>query len=431
MTNIKISELITMSLVNNTDFFPIVDSGSLTTERVSISTLNNWFTTSGSCLSASYASYAPTGSQFWSANGSNISNTNVGYVGINNTKPQYQLDILGDIRGTKLHTQHLTHRRGGIIQDKGVTEILTDSLLNPYAVSGSFIIFSDVTSSALGYEFPPKAGDGIYIKSVTSLVAFTSQSANFGIFCKNPHWWDTSYVPTLNDKVDAVGLHMFGFYDSGGSGAGANDMPIWLGGARSNNDGTLPSVSIAYKNLGVNVLFPSYSLDINGTGRFVNNVIVTGSVLGNVFYSNVSSNTIGFYGTASNANSSSYAVTASYVIPAVGSTSFSYTNTLPISSQYSMSVSHGLGTTPSIVRCVIQCTTPNLGYSVGDEVDVTGISQNTPEQHPSYTFGGNSTHLFGILNTATNGSIQMYTYTSSLIQNISLTSWKLKMYAKV
>jgi len=54
--SIKISELDALGTVVAADFFPLVQSGSLTTFRVNISTLNEWFSVSGSVLSASWAS---------------------------------------------------------------------------------------------------------------------------------------------------------------------------------------------------------------------------------------------------------------------------------------------------------------------------------------------------------------------------------------
>lgn len=54
--SIKISELDGLTTVTSDDFFPVVDSGSLTTFRVTVATLNNWFAISGSVLSASWAS---------------------------------------------------------------------------------------------------------------------------------------------------------------------------------------------------------------------------------------------------------------------------------------------------------------------------------------------------------------------------------------
>lgn len=54
--SIKISELDALTFLVDADFFPLVQSGSLTTYRVNLTTLNNWFRVSGSVLSASWAS---------------------------------------------------------------------------------------------------------------------------------------------------------------------------------------------------------------------------------------------------------------------------------------------------------------------------------------------------------------------------------------
>lgn len=54
--SIKISELDALTFLVDADFFPLVQSGSLTTYRVNLTTLNNWFRASGSVLSASWAS---------------------------------------------------------------------------------------------------------------------------------------------------------------------------------------------------------------------------------------------------------------------------------------------------------------------------------------------------------------------------------------
>ena len=55
MQDIKISELVPLTSIRDGDFFPIVNSGSLTTYRTDIATLNAWMTVSGSALSSSHA----------------------------------------------------------------------------------------------------------------------------------------------------------------------------------------------------------------------------------------------------------------------------------------------------------------------------------------------------------------------------------------
>lgn len=82
--SIKISGLNNLSIITSDDFIPIIDSGSLTTERASISTLNTFLAQSGSSLSASYAlsaskalsaSYALSGSFTLNARTASFSST--------------------------------------------------------------------------------------------------------------------------------------------------------------------------------------------------------------------------------------------------------------------------------------------------------------------------------------------------------------------
>ncbi len=54
--SVKISELTPLSIVSDLDFFPLVQSSSMTTYQADILTLNGWFRVSGSAVSASWAS---------------------------------------------------------------------------------------------------------------------------------------------------------------------------------------------------------------------------------------------------------------------------------------------------------------------------------------------------------------------------------------
>lgn len=60
MASVKISELNTLSSITSDDFIPIVDSGSYTTYRVSFNVLNDWMTTYGSASHAENADFAHT-----------------------------------------------------------------------------------------------------------------------------------------------------------------------------------------------------------------------------------------------------------------------------------------------------------------------------------------------------------------------------------
>lgn len=75
--SIKISELDALTFLVDADFFPLVQSGSLTTYRVNLTTLNNWFRVSGSVLSASWASRSLDASQATSASWASASLTSL------------------------------------------------------------------------------------------------------------------------------------------------------------------------------------------------------------------------------------------------------------------------------------------------------------------------------------------------------------------
>ena len=105
LSSIKISELNQLTYLSSSDFFPIVQSSSMTTERSNILTLNNWMTVSGSALSASYSP-----SMYWKLSSNsplNITNANSGNVGVNTTSPSYTLDVNGKTNSTNLQVGHV------------------------------------------------------------------------------------------------------------------------------------------------------------------------------------------------------------------------------------------------------------------------------------------------------------------------------------
>lgn len=56
MSSIRISQLSDFTQITGSDFMPLVDSSSLTTYKVTVSSFSGWFAVSGSALSASWAS---------------------------------------------------------------------------------------------------------------------------------------------------------------------------------------------------------------------------------------------------------------------------------------------------------------------------------------------------------------------------------------
>lgn len=84
MASVKISELNELFSITNDDFFPLVDSGSMTTFHVSFNVLNAWMRASGSCLSASWASSSISSSYALSASYANTAKTASYVSGVGN-----------------------------------------------------------------------------------------------------------------------------------------------------------------------------------------------------------------------------------------------------------------------------------------------------------------------------------------------------------
>jgi len=86
-----------------------------------------------------------------------------------------------------------------------------------------------------------------------------------------------------------------------------------------------------------------------------------------------------------------------------------------------LTLSHGLGVEPKVMQFTLQCTTAELGYSIGDRLMVTSISTNTRAQSITsdssnivIRFSDNSTPFAeaskttGIATALTNSNWQLY-----------------------
>jgi len=90
-----------------------------------------------------------------------------------------------------------------------------------------------------------------------------------------------------------------------------------------------------------------------------------------------------------------------------------------------ISVAHGLGAVPKLVRCVLRCKITDLGYAVGDEVDITGtIYQNTAVRN-GFLFT-NATNVGAILANNDMGLLNKSTYATG---TITAASWRIVLYA--
>lgn len=87
---------------------------------------------------------------------------------------------------------------------------------------------------------------------------------------------------------------------------------------------------------------------------------------------------------------------------------------------------HGFASLPRWVRWVLVCKTADVGYSVGDEVDVAMF--DTTDDRPPWVGGGNSTNLF-LVQLAGFTSCDVPNKTNGAQTSITYTRWKAKGYA--
>lgn len=91
-------------------------------------------------------------------------------------------------------------------------------------------------------------------------------------------------------------------------------------------------------------------------------------------------------------------------------------------------VAHGLGGVPRWVRWVLVCQTADLGYSVGDEVDVDSAQING-NANQMFSWGANATNIFISEAPGNFTLVRLDTQVRTLLSNVSF--WALKCYASL
>jgi len=101
-----------------------------------------------------------------------------------------------------------------------------------------------------------------------------------------------------------------------------------------------------------------------------------------------------------------------------------------LTDSFAASVAHGLGRVPRIIRCVIRCIATDHGWAVGDEVDVTSLSNRDEGSGPSQdliSFGANSTNIYVACNVLSEVTIANRSGGSD--GQLTLASWDIYVYA--
>jgi len=102
-----------------------------------------------------------------------------------------------------------------------------------------------------------------------------------------------------------------------------------------------------------------------------------------------------------------------------------------VSQEYSIAsgvvanIPHGFSNAPSNVRWVVVCTTTNVGYSVGDELNVASVDANS---YPAFSSGANSTNVFLIFDD-NSSAFEIANKSTGARQNGVIADWKAKCYA--
>ena len=120
--------------------------------------------------------------------------------------------------------------------------------------------------------------------------------------------------------------------------------------------------------------------------------------------------------------------TTTNIGPGLGERVFMSTATSLTGTGLLLTTAHGFAATPSWVRAVLVETDSggDNGYPPGDEVDATACSQVNSDH--LFTYGGNSTNVFFVRDSA--GSVNIHNKTNGSLSAITEGKWQFKMYAR-
>lgn len=176
----------------------------------------------------------------------------------------------------------------------------------------------------------------------------------------------------------------------------------------------------------VHLLFDGVTLLTNGAGQ----LFVAFTNMGNTVFTNLPAATNSLIGAGPNGTNQNIGLGTNFSIVngQLRLTRFISTNiNLLAHNSFTIAVPHGLSNAPTVLRWVMVCTTAELGYSVGDEVDLSTVSDNgSGTGH--WNVGANATNVFVVARN--NNNIQLYNFTTQGTgTTITLGNWKLKCYA--
>jgi len=96
---------------------------------------------------------------------------------------------------------------------------------------------------------------------------------------------------------------------------------------------------------------------------------------------------------------------------------------------------HGLSAKPGFVRGVLVCVTAELGYNIGDEINLDGVQQNTTNGFIGSLSANATNVVYQFINafggTGSGVNICRISATAGTSTPITLANWKVKIYARL
>jgi hypothetical protein len=311
--SIKISQLNpeTGSLISMADFLPIVNSGSLTTYRISLSSVQNAFFNTSSIGSDKNIIFQ-TGSALTASNNLNYNySSSILFVSNSIQTPS----ITASLAGSASYAATSSFATSASYVASGFLTVATSASY----VSGSNGVLGNLYFNVNGqkistfYPTYTNTDSGLYFSSQTP-----TSSAHAEIYLAP----SGSITSSLNDSINNVGLWMNGIYNGT-----TNPIPVYLGGNPSSNPPSATLTVLPNGFVGVGTMNPSSNLQVIG---IINATGITSSLAGTSSWSSNSVNSLNSTisqtssyinyigqntGTSSYAITSSFAQSASYVTP--------------------------------------------------------------------------------------------------------------------
>lgn len=267
--------------------------------------------------------------------------------------------------------------------------ILSGSLNVTEGITGSVLGTASYSTNALSASYSSVATSASYALTAsyagnvpaTSSYALQALSSSYASTASAIDGGSTGYVPLWksNSTLGTSSIHQ----DDGNVGIGTllpeaklhvkgpGSTDLYTSFIVQNSNGNPSFVILGSGHVGIENLAPAYELDVTGTGRFTNGLLVTGSL-------RAPSITGSLEGTASVAVSSSYALSASYLIGQSPTSSYALTASYlnPLNQDVSLTGNLTVNGTASISYLNVSYESASIIYSsgsnqLGDAVDDT------------------------------------------------------------